>query len=120
MDLGVVSIVSRESKLVELNILQHLEAPVIRKSFSCNVTKFQQCHKNENLNFSSPPQPELLELSGKILVIKESLHTNLFVSRTSLMIERSTDRFWREFWMSHPRIVLACPLLVLCQQEGYH
>ena len=96
IDSGVVSIIKKESNLVELNILQHSEAPVWRKLFSSNMTEFQQSHENENSNFSSLNQPELLKLHSKLLIDKENLSTNLFVSRASLLIERLTDRFWRK------------------------
>ena len=48
INLGVVSNVKGESNLVELNVSQHSEAPVKRKSFSSNVTKFRQSHENKN------------------------------------------------------------------------
>ena len=41
MKLGVVSTNSRENNIVELNVLQYLEAPVQRKLFSSNEIKFQ-------------------------------------------------------------------------------
>ena len=97
MNPGIVSIVNGESNLVELNVLQHLETPAKRKLFSCNVTKFRPSHETGKLNFSSPPQPESLKLRSQLLMDKESLHTDLFVSRTSLSIERSTDSFRRNF-----------------------
>ena len=82
---------------MESNVSQCSEAPVKRKLFSSNVTEFQQSHENKNLNFSSLTQPELLKLRSHLLMDKESLNTNLFVSRTSLSIERSTGIFWRKF-----------------------
>ena len=88
---------------MELNVSQRSEAPVKRKLFSSNVTEFQQSHENENLNFSSPNQPELLKLHSNLLMDKESLHTDLFVSRTSLSIERSTGSFWRKFSDVRPK-----------------
>ena len=105
---------------MELNVLQHSEAPVKRKLFSSNVTEFQRSHENENSNFSSPNQSELLKLCSKLLIDKKSLPTNLFVSRASLLIERLTGNFGENFWRFDPIILISHPLQVLYQQEWYH
>ena len=95
---------------MELNVSQRSEAPVKRKSFSSNVTEFQRSHENKKLNFSSPTQPELLKLRSLLLMDKESLHTDLFVSRTSLLIERLTGSFWQNFSDVQPKNLYISPV----------
>ena len=94
---GVVSIDSGMSKLVEVNVLQRLEAPVKRKPFFSDETSFFDDNETENSIFSSATQPELLKRSGNLYSDEKSLETNLFVSRTSLLTKKLIDKFWQNF-----------------------
>ena len=76
--LGVVSIASGESTLVELNVSRCLEAPVVRNLIFSDEMSFCNDDETKNPMFSSATQPELIKRCSIVNIDEKSLQNHLF------------------------------------------